>query len=119
MLTSPLIDMCTLLVIPCRTLSYLVIYMYLVTLFSGPSDPTTGVQGTYPYVVWNPPQQPNGIITGYRLTFTRSGKSIRPTVTTSNDQTFYVIQSGNIPWTSGSFSVTVGSYTVKVQYISF
>ena len=64
-----------------------------------------GVQGTYPYVVWNPPQQPNGVITGYRLTFTRSGTS--RTVTTSNDETFYVIQSTDIPWTSGSFTVMV------------
>ena len=71
----------------------------------------TGVQGIYPYVVWNPPQQPNGVITGYRLTFTRSGTS--RTVTTSNDQTFYVIQSTDIPWTSGSFTVKV----IKDVYI--
>ena len=25
----------------------------------------TGLQGAYPYVVWNAPNQPNGVITGY------------------------------------------------------
>ena len=69
-----------------------------------PSE-VTGVEGLYPYVVWNPPEQPNGVITGYRLTFTR-GSTTR-TVTTSNDQTFYVIRSADIPWTSGSFNVKV------------
>ena len=67
----------------------------------------TGVQGTYPYVVWNPPQEPNGVITGYRLVFSRSGTSTTRTVTTTSDQTFYIIQSSDIPWTSGQFRVTV------------
>ena len=71
----------------------------------------TGVQGTYPYVVWNPPEQPNGVITGYRLTFTRSGTS--RSITTDNDQTFYTIQSSGIPWISGSFSVSVSSCIVN------
>ncbi|CAI8051431.1 Ephrin type-A receptor 4 [Geodia barretti] len=69
----------------------------------------SGVQGTYPYVVWNPPEEPNGVITGYRLVFSRSGTSTTRTVTTTNDQTFYIIQSSNIPWTSGDFRVTVAA----------
>ncbi|CAI8041854.1 Ephrin type-B receptor 3 (Fragment), partial [Geodia barretti] len=68
-----------------------------------------GVQGTYPYVVWNPPEEPNGVITGYRLVFSRSGTSTTSTVTTTNDQTFYIIQSSDIPWTSGKFRVTVAA----------
>ena len=76
---------------------------------SGPSAPTE-VQGAYPFVVWNPPQQPNGVITGYRLTFARSGTSHN--VTTNDDETFYVIQSTDIPWTSGSFTVTVNNYSI-------
>ena len=71
----------------------------------------TGVQGTYPYVVWNPPEQPNGVITGYRLTFTRSGTS--RSITTDNDQTFYIIQSSDIPWTSESFSISVSEWIVN------
>ena len=79
------------------------------TLFWFPQGPgvVSGVQGTYPYVVWNPPEEPNGVITGYRLVFSRSGTSTTRTVTTTNDQTFYIIQSSNIPWTSGDFRVTV------------
>ncbi|CAI8042608.1 Ephrin type-A receptor 5 [Geodia barretti] len=69
----------------------------------------SGVQGTYPYVVWNPPEEPNGVITGYRLVFTRSGTSTTRTVTTTNDQTFYIIQSSDVPWTSGEFRVTVAA----------
>ena len=64
-----------------------------------------GVQGTYPYVVWNPPEQPNGVITGYRLRFTRSGSS--RSIVTNSDQTFYIIQPSDIPWTIGSFTVSV------------
>ena len=70
----------------------------------------TGLQGRYPYVVWNPPEEPNGVITGYRLRFTRS--STTRTITTNNDQTYYVIQSSDIPWTSGSFSVTVSIFHI-------
>ena len=95
------------------------IFTYIVNsilLFPGPGI-VTGVQGIYPYVVWNPPQQPNGVITGYRLTFTRSGTS--RTVTTSNDQTFYVIQSTDIPWTSGSFTVTVINIYIHVTKIVY
>ena len=40
-----------------------------------------GVQGRYPYVVWNPPDEPNGVITGYRLVFSRSGTSTTRTRT--------------------------------------
>ena len=80
-------------------------------LLLAPSAPTE-VQGTYPYVVWNVPDEPNGIITGYRLTFSRSGTSTQRTVTTHNDQTFYVIQSGDIPWSSGSI-------TIKVIFVTF
>ena len=67
----------------------------------------SGVEGTYPYVVWNPPEEPNGVITGYRLVLSRSGTSTTTAVVTTNDQTFYVIQSSDIPWTSGEFRVTV------------
>ncbi|CAI8036642.1 Ephrin type-A receptor 5 [Geodia barretti] len=69
----------------------------------------SGVQGAYPYVVWNPPEEPNGVITGYRLVFSRSGTSTTRTVTTTNDQTFYIIQSSDVPWTSGEFNVTVAA----------
>ena len=75
-------------------------------LLLAPNAPTE-VQGNYPYVVWNAPDQPNGIITAYRLTFTRSGTSTQHTVTTDNDQTFYVIQSGDLPWSSGSITIKV------------
>ena len=78
----------------------------LCLLLLAPSAPI-GVQGTYPYVVWNVPDHPNGIITGYRLTFTRTGTSTQHTVTTDNDQTFYDIQSANIPWSSGSIRIKV------------
>ena len=80
------------------------ILFYIDPLFAVPGV-CTGLQGRHPYVVWNPPEEPNGVITGYRLRFTRS--STTRTVTTNNDQTYYVIQSSDIPWTSGSFSVTV------------
>ena len=86
--------------------------LYTIPLFPGPSAPT-GVRGIYPYVVWNPPQQPNGVITGYRLTFTRSGTSHG--VTTSNDDTFFVIESTDIPFTSGSFTVMVNNIDILVH----
>ena len=73
------------------------------------------MQGTYPYVVWNPPEQPNGEITRYRLRFTRDGTT--RTVRTTNDQTFYVIESSDIPWTSGSFEVTVSYYMMNVNIV--
>ena len=62
----------------------------------------TGLQGIYPYVVWN---QPNGVITWYRLTFTPFSMTVA--ITIPNDQTYYIIQASDIPWTSGSFLVTV------------
>ena len=62
----------------------------------------TGLQG---YVVWNAPNQPNGVITGYRLTFTQNG--VTETVNTDSDQTYYVIDTSVVPWTSGSIVVTV------------
>ena len=84
---------------------------FLILLPTTAPGVVTGVQGTYPYVVWNPPEQPNGVITGYRLTFTRSGTS--RSITADNDQTFYTIQSSDIPWTSGSFSVSVSEWIVN------
>ena len=87
-------------------------------LLLAPSAPTE-VQGTYPYVVWNAPDHPNGIITGYRLTFTRSGTSTQRTVTTSNAQTFYVIQSGDIPWSSGSITIKVMFCYLYIIYRMF
>ena len=68
----------------------------------------SGVEGTYPYVVWNPPEEPNGVIAGYRLTFSCSGRT--NTINTMNDQTFYVIQTSNTPCSTGSVAITV-SYT--------
>ena len=69
----------------------------------------TGLQGAYPYyVVWNAPNQPNGVITGYRLTFTQNG--VTETDTTDNDQTYYVIDTNVVPCTSGSIVVTVSCY---------
>ena len=68
----------------------------------------TGLQGAYPYVVWNAPNQPNGVITGYRLTFTQNG--VTETDTTDNDRTYYVIDTSVVPWTSGSIVVTVSCY---------
>jgi hypothetical protein len=67
----------------------------------------SGVQGTYPYVVWNPPEEPNGVITGYRLTFTCSGST--NTINTMNDQTFYVIQQSDSPCSTGSVTITVSA----------
>ena len=65
----------------------------------------TGLQGAYPYVVWNAPDQPNGVITGYKLIFTQDGVTV--TVDTDSDQTYYVIDTSVVPWTSGSIVVTV------------
>ena len=67
----------------------------------------TGLQGRYPYIVWDAPEQcqSNGVITRYSLRFTRDGMTY--VVTTASDQTFYVIEDGIVPWTSGSFDVTV------------
>ena len=79
---------------------YTVIFFYTTTIV--PSI-VTGLQGAYPYVVWNAPNQPNGVITGYRLTFTQNG--VTETVDTDNDQTYYVIESNT--WTSGSIVVRV------------
>ena len=79
----------------------------------------TGVQGRYPYVVWNPPDEPNGVITGYRLVFSRSGTSTTRTRTTTTDQTFYIIQSSDIPWTSGDFRVTVSSFPLSLHMFDF
>ena len=78
------------------------IYMYFFVC-TAPGR-VTGVQASYPYVVWNPPEQPNGVITGYRLTFTRGSSR---TVTTNTDIPHYRITSANIPGTSGPLSVTV------------
>ena len=82
----------------CRV--YTIIFFYTTTIV--PSI-VTGLQGAYPYVVWNAPNQPNGVITGYRLTFTQNG--VTETVDTDNDQTYYVIESNT--WTSGSIVVRV------------
>ena len=49
------------------------------------------------------PNQPNGVITGYRLAFTQDG--VTETVDTDSDQTYYVIESNT--WTSGSIVVRV------------
>ena len=65
----------------------------------------TGIISAYPIVVWNQPERPNGVITGYRLIF-RRGSTPRTRDTTS-DQTYYVIRSGDVPGTSGNFTVTV------------
>ena len=80
----------------------MIIFFYTTTLV--PSI-VTGLQGAYPYVVWNAPNQPNGVITGYRLTFTQD--DVTETVDTDNDQTYYVIDTCVVPWTSGSIVVTV------------
>ena len=72
----------------------------------------TGILEIYPYVVWNPPQQPNGVIIGYALNFTRSGMSY--IVLTSSNQTFYIIQSTDVPGTSGSFTVTVINIDIRI-----
>ena len=76
----------------------------------------TGVQGTYPYVVWSPPERPNGKITSYTLTFIRTQSSTARTVTTRSGDSFYVIQPSDLPWTSGSFAVTVSSTLCRFVY---
>ena len=82
---------------------------------TAPSE-VTGVQGVYPYVVWSPPEQPNGKISGYMLTFSREQLSpIVRNVTTNTGDTFYAIRPSDLPWTSGTFIVTVS--TIDVFYI--
>ena len=81
---------------------YTIIFFYTTTIV--PSI-VTGLQGAYPYVVWNAPDQPNGVITGYKLIFTQDGVTV--TVDTDSDQTYYVIDTSVVPWTSGSIVVTV------------
>ena len=76
-------------------------------------------QEWYPYVVWNPPDEANGVITGYRLVFSRSGTSTTRTRTTTTDQTFYIIQSSDIPWTSGDFRVTVSLFPYSFHISDF
>ena len=67
-----------------------------------------GILSSYPIIVWNPPKQPNGDITNYRLIFRRGGS--RNIIDTNNDQTYYVIESGDVPGTSGDFTVTVNIF---------
>ena len=79
----------------------------------------TGVQGTYLYVVWSPPERPNGKITSYTLTFIRTQSSTARTVTTRSGDSFYVIQPSDLPWTSGSFAVTVSSTLCRFFLLSY
>ena len=76
----------------------------------------SGVNGSYPIVVWNPPEQPNGVITNYRLVFRRGGN--RTTIETNSDQTYYVIRSGDVPGTSGDFTVTVNIIIITELLLS-
>ena len=89
------------------------------SVYSSVPGVVTGVQGRYPYVVWNPPDESNGVIKGYRLVFSRSGTSTTRTRTTTTDQTFYIIQSSDIPWTSGDFRVTVSSFPLSLHILDF
>ena len=81
---------------------YTIIFFYTTTIV--PSI-VTGLQGAYPYVVWNTPNQPNGVITGYRLTFTQNG--VTETVDIDNERPYYIIERSIVPWTSGSIVVRV------------
>ena len=63
------------------------------------------LQVFYPAVVWQPPVNPNGVIINYDLTFRRGGQS--RTVTTTGDQTYYVIGTQDIPGSSVQFTVEV------------
>ena len=55
--------------------------------------------------MWQPPVNPNGVIINYDLTFIRDGQS--RTVTTTGNQTHYVIGTQDIPGSFGQFSVEV------------
>ena len=65
-------------------------------------SPVTGFQAFYPVIVWEPPAE-SGVITNYEVTFSRGGQSNTVNSTLPN----YVIQSSNVPGTSGSFTVQV------------
>ena len=81
--------------------------LFIVIMFYAAPGPVTGLGGAYPYVVWGPPQQSNGVITRYRLIFTRAGSSATETHFVNHDMTSFTIGQNDIPWTSGSFSVIV------------
>ena len=88
---------------------------YQLSFLSVPSV-VIGVQGAYPYVVWNPPEEPNGIITNYSLTFTCCG--LTNTITTINDWPFYVVQPSDCPCSSESINITV-SFGLKIKLMIF
>ena len=67
-------------------------------MHAGP-DKVTGVQGTQPYVVWSPTPCSDG----YRITFSKSGGTIRRNVTSE----YYIVRSSDVPEGSGVLSVTV------------
>ena len=66
------------------------------------------LQVFYPAVVWQPPVDPNGVIINCHLTFTRDRQS--STVTTTGDQTYYIIRTQDIPGSSGQFTVKVNHF---------
>ena len=65
-------------------------------------SPVMKFQAFYPVIIWEPPTG-SGVITNYKVTFSRGGQSNIVTRTLPN----YVIQSSNVPGTSGSFTVQV------------
>ena len=67
------------------------------------------LQSLYPVVLWQSPEEPNGIILDYELTFIP--KDGAPTTkTTDGPQTYYIIETTDLP--SGIFQVEVSCFTI-------
>ncbi len=73
-----------------------------------------GVQVFSGVVVWGPPEQSNGVITGYQLRFT---DSFSPTTTVNKlaSESYHVVTSGN---RGNNIQVQVHSHVI-VQYLTY
>ena len=66
------------------------------------------LQSVFPIVLWKVPDEPNGVIINYQLTFTRDDKI--KTFSTESDQTHFIIAADTLPGSTGTFTVEVCGY---------
>ena len=71
-------------------------FLEIHTTFSAVPCPPINVRGLSTVVVWQPPEQPKGVITGYDIQFFRGSQSEDPIPKGSNEL-FHVVVNSNIP----------------------
>ena len=82
-----------------------------VIIYISEPGPVKDLISIYPSVLWQVPQEPNGIILDYQLTFTRNGQTT--VASTNGPETYFIVRPELLPEGSGSFQVEVSYYTGK------